>query len=88
MIRNGNVELQAKEEEIRFSKMQLNEENRTIELLRKNLPNKLALEQELVTLQIQVSITFNHRENDNVIIYIYIYHKSAAFSVIIYLSYR
>ena len=54
MIRNGDVELQAREEEIRFLKMQLNEENRAIDLLRKNLPNKRALEQELVTLQIQV----------------------------------
>ncbi|XP_069141238.1 coiled-coil domain-containing protein 146-like [Argopecten irradians] len=54
MIRNGNVELQAKEEEIRFLKMQLNEENRSIELLRKNMPKKHALEQELVTLQIQL----------------------------------
>ena len=54
MIRNGNVELMAKEEEIRFLKMQLNEENRSIELLRKNMPHKVSLEQELVTLQIQV----------------------------------
>ena len=54
MIRNGDVELQAREEEIRFLKMQLAEEKRSIELLRKNLPNKKNHEQELVTLQIQV----------------------------------
>ena len=35
--------------------MQETEENRSIQLLRKNLPSKRAFEQELVTLQIQVS---------------------------------
>lgn len=55
MTRNGDVELQSREEEIRFLKMQLGEEKRSIELLRKNVPNKRNLEQELVTLQIQIS---------------------------------
>lgn len=55
MVRNGDVELGAREEEIRFLKMQLNEERRAIELLRKQVPNKRMLDQELVTLQIQVS---------------------------------
>ena len=55
MIRNGDVELQAREEEIRFLKMQLAEEKRAVDLLRKSLPNKHSLEQELVTVQIQVS---------------------------------
>ena len=54
MIRNGNMELQAREEEIRFLKMQETEEKRAIDLLRKMVPNKRNLEQELVTLQIQV----------------------------------
>ena len=54
MIRKGDVELQMREEEIRFLKMQVNEEKRTIGLRRQTLPNKRALEQELVTLQIQV----------------------------------
>ncbi len=54
MIRNGDVELQAREEEIRFMKMQLQEEKRSVELLKRQLPNKRNLEQELVTLQIQV----------------------------------
>lgn len=54
MIRNGNVELQAREEEIRFIKMALNEEKRKQELLWKQLPNKRSLEEELVTLQIQL----------------------------------
>lgn len=56
MIRNGNVELQAREEEIRFMKMQINEEKRSIAVLRAQTPNKVNLEQELVTLQIQVII--------------------------------
>ena len=54
MIRNGDVELQAREEEIRFMKMQLQEEKRSVELLKRQIPNKRNLEQELVTLQIQV----------------------------------
>ncbi|XP_033110097.1 coiled-coil domain-containing protein 146-like [Anneissia japonica] len=55
MIRKGDVELQSREEEIRFLKMQVTEENRSIGLARKTLPNKKALESELVTLQIQLS---------------------------------
>ena len=54
MIRKGDVELHTREEEIRFQKMQMGEEKRSIQLLRQNLPNKTALEQELVTSQIQV----------------------------------
>ena len=54
MIRNGNVELQAREEEIRFLKMQMNEENRSIGLLRGQLPNRRSLEEEQTTLRIQV----------------------------------
>ena len=57
MIRNGDVELSAKEEEIRFLNMQQGEEQRTVNLLRKAVPNKRNLEQELVTLQIQVGCT-------------------------------
>ncbi|XP_072026353.1 coiled-coil domain-containing protein 146-like [Amphiura filiformis] len=55
MIRKGDVELHTREEEIRFLKMQMGEEKRAIQLLRRNLPNKTALEQELVTLQIQLA---------------------------------
>jgi predicted RNase H-like nuclease (RuvC/YqgF family) len=54
MLRNGNVELSAREEEIRFLKMELANEERKIALLRKSLPNKRQIEQELVTLQIEV----------------------------------
>ena len=56
MIRNGDVELQAREEEIRFLKMQLQEEKRSHELLQRAVPNKRNLEQEIITLQIQVNI--------------------------------
>lgn len=54
MIRNGNVELQAREEEIRFQKMALNEEKRAIGLLRAQLPNRRSLEEEQTTLRIQL----------------------------------
>ncbi|XP_015208078.2 coiled-coil domain-containing protein 146 [Lepisosteus oculatus] len=55
LIRNGNMEIQAMEEEICFLKMLISEEARQLELLRKNLPSKRALEREVVTLQIQLS---------------------------------
>lgn len=54
MIRNGEVELKAREEEIRFLKMQLSEEKRSRELLQRSMPSKRHLESELVTLQIQL----------------------------------
>lgn len=57
MIREGNVAVQAREEEIRFLNMHKQEEKRGIEVLRKTVPNKRNLEQELVTLQIQVRTT-------------------------------
>ena len=60
MIRNGNVELQAREEEIRFLKMQLNEEKRSITVLHSQMPNKSNLEQEQLTLQIQVRECVTH----------------------------
>ena len=58
MIRNGDVELQAREEEIRFLTMQKSEEKRSIGLLQNQLPGKKAQEQELVTLQIQVRVLY------------------------------
>lgn len=54
MIRNGDVELKAREEEIRFLKMEVNELKRSIAVAQKNMPNKKALDNELVTLQIQL----------------------------------
>ncbi|XP_030856124.1 coiled-coil domain-containing protein 146 [Strongylocentrotus purpuratus] len=55
MIRRGDVDLHTREEEIRFLKMDMAEEKRAINLLRQNLPNKRALDQELTTLQIQLA---------------------------------
>ena len=55
MIRNGEVELKSKEEEIRFLELQAQEEKRSVQLLHKAMPNKVNMEKELVTLQIQVS---------------------------------
>lgn len=52
MIRNGDVELRAREEEIRFLKMEVNETKRSIAVAQKNMPNKRALDNELVTSQI------------------------------------
>ena len=60
MIINGNVELTAKEEEIRFLRMKLTEYKRNREILRKRMPEKYAIEQELVTLQIQVNWSQRH----------------------------
>lgn len=54
LIRNGNVELQSREEEIRFLNMQMTEDKRAIELLRKQVPQKQALEQEREILQMQL----------------------------------
>jgi len=54
MVRNGEVELKAKEEEIRFMDLQQQEERRSVQLLHKSMPNKINLEKELVTLQIQL----------------------------------
>ncbi|CAL1531513.1 unnamed protein product [Lymnaea stagnalis] len=54
MIRNGEVELNSKEEEIRFLQLQLQELKRSGQLLHRTLPDKLNQEKELVTLQIQL----------------------------------
>ena len=57
MLRNGEVEMQARDEEIRFLRMQLAEDKRTLSLMQRSMPSKRALEQDVVTLQIQVVIT-------------------------------
>ncbi|BFZ08931.1 hypothetical protein BsWGS_11970 [Bradybaena similaris] len=54
MIRNGNVELKSREEEIRFLELHLQEEKRAVQLLQKSMPNKVNTEKELVNLQIQL----------------------------------
>ena len=53
IIRNGDMELQSREEEIRFLKMEATDLKRSIDLLRSSLPNKRALDNELTTLQLQ-----------------------------------
>lgn len=55
IIRNGDMELQSREEEIRFLKMETADLKRSIDLLKSSLPNKKALDNELTTLQIQLA---------------------------------
>ena len=55
VLRNGQVELQAKEDEIKFLTVQMQEMKRQVEVARKRIPNKRQLENELVVLQIQLS---------------------------------
>ncbi|KAG8536929.1 hypothetical protein GDO81_025420, partial [Engystomops pustulosus] len=55
LLRNGDVEMMALDEKIRFLKMKVTEEKWQIEQTKKALPNKKALEMDLVTLQIQLS---------------------------------
>ena len=61
MLRNGDVEMAAREEEIRFLKMAQAEEQRALGLLQRGVPSKRQLEQEIVTLQIQVRDTGRYR---------------------------
>ena len=55
IMRNGDMELQSREEEIRFLKMEAADLKRSIDLLKGGLPNKKALDNELATLQIQLA---------------------------------
>jgi len=55
VIRNGDMELQSREEEIRFLRMEAADLRRQIDLLKGSLPNKQALDRELTTLQLQLS---------------------------------
>jgi hypothetical protein len=54
LCKNGNIELQAREEEIRFLKMKIDEEKRQVELAKKQLPKEKALEVELENLRNQL----------------------------------
>lgn len=54
LIKNGNIELQAREQEIRFLKLRLEEEKRQLALCRKEVPTEEALQKELQTLRSQV----------------------------------
>jgi len=55
VIRNGDMEMQSREEEMRFLKMEASDLRRQIDLLKGSLPNKQALDRELTTLQIQLA---------------------------------
>nr|XP_033815000.1 coiled-coil domain-containing protein 146 isoform X2 [Geotrypetes seraphini] len=55
LIRNGDVELQAMDEKIRFLKIQITEKNRQIEHAQKCLTCKKTLEEEIVSSQIQLA---------------------------------
>ena len=55
VIRNGDMELQSREEEMRFLRMEAADVRRQIDLLKASLPNKQALDRELTTLQLQLS---------------------------------
>ena len=54
MLKNADIESQSKEEELRFLKLQLNEEKRQLQLVEKELANKKVQDSELETLQKQV----------------------------------
>jgi hypothetical protein len=56
IVKNGNIELQAREEEIRFLKVRIEEEKRLVDLYRKQLPNEEALSTELKMLRKQVCV--------------------------------
>jgi len=48
--------MRARDEEIRFLKMQLAEEQRILSLMKRTLPSKKTMEEEIVALQIEASI--------------------------------
>ncbi|KAJ8262059.1 hypothetical protein GJAV_G00161680 [Gymnothorax javanicus] len=55
LIQEGNIEIQALEEEMGLMNMLISKEKREIELLRKLLPNKRDLEEQITMLQTQLS---------------------------------
>ena len=70
LVRNAEMEMQARESEIALLKQQLAEESRQVELLKKRLPERKKIADELVCLQIQVIAL---AEYSLIYIYIYIY---------------
>ncbi len=56
IIKNGNIELLAREEEIKFLKLNLEEEKRKLTIYRKEVPNEADLFKELQSLRAQVKI--------------------------------
>ena len=55
MLRGGEVEMRSRDEELRFMNMQKAEEERSLSLMKRALPSKKALEQDIVRLQIEAS---------------------------------
>lgn len=60
IINNANLELAAREEEIRFLKLRLDEEKRLVTLYSKEVPNEAALKAELESLRTQLRKCQNH----------------------------
>ncbi|XP_067915346.1 coiled-coil domain-containing protein 146 isoform X3 [Heterodontus francisci] len=56
LISNGDVELHSMEDEIRFLNIQLTEEKRQIQMVRKDVPSKHELESNLTTLQRELAL--------------------------------
>eukprot|EP00112_Aurelia_sp_Birch-Aquarium-sp1_P005509 Seg1627.3 transcript_id=Seg1627.3/GoldUCD/mRNA.D3Y31 product="Coiled-coil domain-containing protein 146" protein_id=Seg1627.3/GoldUCD/D3Y31 len=54
MIRNGDMEMKNREEEIRFMKMESADLRRSNNLMNRTVPQKRSLDDELVTLQLQL----------------------------------
>ena len=61
IAKNGNIELQAIEEEIRFLKITLEEEKRKHDLFSKAVPNEESMKEELESLRNQVSLNLKFR---------------------------
>ncbi|XP_065829592.1 coiled-coil domain-containing protein 146-like [Oscarella lobularis] len=54
VLRNGDMDMQTKDEEVRFLRMEASDAKRDVDGLRKAVPNKRNIEDELVTVQIQL----------------------------------
>lgn len=67
IIKNANMELAAREEEIRFLKLRLEEEKRVVGLYKKEVPNEAALQIELESLRNQVSLNIKIQFKHNII---------------------
>ncbi|KAI6653637.1 coiled-coil domain-containing protein [Oopsacas minuta] len=55
VLRRGNIQLESREEELRFLRVEIRDIQRQIDTLRKSTPKAIQLEQELVDLQQQMS---------------------------------
>ena len=54
MIKNGEMDMKAREEDIKFLKMRFKEEERLVDLLRKSIPCMHYLNSDLFSLQVQL----------------------------------